>query len=52
MFFAGTMDGELDETTRRAVVLRAEELLRPSLFHDGAWYADYRRLRIVALRAD
>ena len=26
------------------------ELLRPSLFRDGGWYADYRRLRIVAVR--
>lgn len=26
------------------------ELLRPSLFRDGGWYADYRRLRIVGVK--
>jgi hypothetical protein len=45
-------DGELDETTRRAVLLRAEKLLRPSLFRDGASYVDYRRRRVVEPRAD
>lgn len=27
-----------------------EERLRPSLYHDGAWWADYRRLRVTATR--
>jgi hypothetical protein len=27
-----------------------EEAARPALFHDGAWIADYRRLRVVAVR--
>ena len=27
---------------------RVEELLRPRLFRDGHWHADYRRLRLVA----
>jgi trans-aconitate methyltransferase len=27
---------------------RAEELLRPELFRDGQWWADYRRLRLAA----
>ena len=30
----------------------AREHLRPHAFHDGTWYADYRRLRIIAERAD
>jgi trans-aconitate methyltransferase len=33
-----------------AVLNRAEALLRPRLFRDGAWFADYRRLRIIAVR--
>lgn len=33
---------------REAVLQRAEVLARPHLYRDGAWYADYRRLRIVA----
>jgi trans-aconitate 2-methyltransferase len=28
----------------------AEKLARPTLFYDGAWHADYRRLRVVARR--
>jgi trans-aconitate methyltransferase len=27
-----------------------ETELRPALFHDGSWFADYRRLRFVAVR--
>lgn len=29
-----------------------EERLRPALYRDGTWYADYRRLRIVARRVE
>ncbi len=29
---------------------QVENDLRPNLFRDGAWYADYRRIRIVAVR--
>ena len=40
----------LDEAQRDAVAARAAEVLRPALFRDGAWHADYRRLRVVAVR--
>jgi trans-aconitate methyltransferase len=36
---------------RDAVIGRAEELARPALFRDGTWVADYRRLRVVAVKA-
>ena len=29
---------------------KVEELLRPKLFRDGEWWADYRRLRLVAYK--
>jgi trans-aconitate methyltransferase len=35
---------------RSGVIDRAEDLLRPRLFREGAWVADYRRLRVVAIR--
>ena len=38
------------EEERPAVVAAAIDLLRPHLFHDGRWTADYRRLRIVAVK--
>ncbi|MCW5849050.1 MAG: methyltransferase domain-containing protein [Anaerolineae bacterium] len=38
------------EAQREAVVRAMEDRLRPRLFRDGAWVADYRRLRIVAVK--
>ena len=36
--------------TEREPILRAmEERLRPELFRDGSWWADYRRLRVKAI---
>lgn len=35
---------------RSAVIRRVEEDLRDSLYQDGAWHADYRRLRIVGVK--
>jgi trans-aconitate methyltransferase len=40
----------LDEAGRPEFCHRASELAAPRLFRDGQWYADYRRLRIVATR--
>jgi hypothetical protein len=38
---------------RRAEFLRAvENAARPELFRDGVWFADYRRLRVVAVRVE
>jgi len=31
---------------------RVEEILRPNLFRDGQWWADYRRLRFVAYKLE
>ena len=36
---------------RPRLVTEIEELLRPKLFYDGAWHADYRRLRAIASAA-
>ncbi len=35
---------------RPEVIQRVEETVRPKLFRDGVWYADYKRLRIIAHR--
>ncbi len=42
---------DLNEAERDAFFARIEQILRPTLFRDGAWTADYRRLRIVAVKA-
>ncbi len=36
---------------RGEFVRRAEDLARPALFRDGVWIADYRRLRMMAVKA-
>ena len=35
---------------REAIIRAVEDALRPELFRDGTWYADYRRLRVAATR--
>jgi trans-aconitate methyltransferase len=43
--FEGLTNGERTEALQEVV-----NLLRPVLFREGKWYADYRRLRIVAVK--
>jgi hypothetical protein len=33
-----------------AVIGQVERELKPSLFRDGSWFADYRRIRVVAYK--
>ena len=44
-FFAG-----VNPVVKKEILDKANESLRPILFRDGRWYADYKRLRIVAER--
>lgn len=48
--FRGEVLRPLDEAVKESVISRIEDSLRDTLFHDGSWYADYRRLRIVAFK--
>jgi trans-aconitate methyltransferase len=50
VMFAGEYLAKAGETRREEFLSRVEELLRPKLFRDGQWWADYRRLRFVAYR--
>lgn len=43
--FTGVPD-DLKET----IIREAEEMLRPTLYHDGRWYVDYVRIRIKAIK--
>jgi hypothetical protein len=40
------------EPQRPALIADAIERLRPPLWHEGRWVADYRRLRLVAVKQD
>jgi trans-aconitate methyltransferase len=46
--FAGLWFESIAANARLAIVAEIESRLRDSLFRDHAWWADYRRLRIVA----
>lgn len=48
--FAGGQLRAVPEGRRAEFLSRVEEELRPVLYHDGTWSADYRRLRVVAWR--
>jgi trans-aconitate methyltransferase len=49
MFAKGMLDRFPTEICEQTLA-RTEQRLRPTLFRDGSWYADYKRLRIVAHR--
>jgi trans-aconitate methyltransferase len=40
----------LGQETHELFLQRVEEMLRPELFRDGQWCADYRRLRLIAAK--
>jgi trans-aconitate methyltransferase len=42
--------GAMPDDARQQWIERTQEKARPTLFRDGSWYADYRRLRVVAVR--
>jgi trans-aconitate 2-methyltransferase len=48
--FAGSMLAMAPAEQREAVIAQTEELLRPELYRDGVWHADYRRIRVAAVR--
>jgi trans-aconitate methyltransferase len=45
--FAGAYFDNIPQPQREALITAIEARLRPVLFRDGAWWADYRRLRIA-----
>lgn len=46
-FLPHQLDG-LDAAAREAVLAESEAALKPAIWRDGAWWADYRRMRVVA----
>jgi trans-aconitate methyltransferase len=48
--FASDYYAKLTPETRELFLRRVEELLSPECFRDGHWWADYRRLRLVAAK--
>jgi trans-aconitate methyltransferase len=48
--FAGFALNAVSAKQKPELIARWEASARPKLFHDGGWTADYKRLRMVALR--
>jgi trans-aconitate methyltransferase len=48
--FAESMFVDLPTVAKETALDEIEARLRPTNFRDGVWYADYRRLRVVAVR--
>jgi trans-aconitate methyltransferase len=48
--FADNVLNPLPPEERNKVILNVESQLQSELFRDGSWFADYRRIRIVAIK--
>jgi trans-aconitate methyltransferase len=48
--FADDFLADVPKDQHAAVIHHVEDQLRPDQFHDEAWWADYKRLRIVAVK--
>ncbi|MEL6166303.1 MAG: methyltransferase domain-containing protein [Cyanobacteria bacterium J06628_3] len=48
--FAGNFFTELSETEINQVIQDVEKQLKPKLYQDGNWFADYRRIQIKAVK--
>jgi len=48
--FADNVVEPFPDSKREDVIAQVELKLRPLLFREGSWFADYRRLRIVAVK--
>jgi hypothetical protein len=48
--FAYELLGQLTPEQQNQVVAAVERQLKPVLYREGRWVADYRRLRILAIK--
>ncbi|MCB9300097.1 MAG: methyltransferase domain-containing protein [Lewinellaceae bacterium] len=48
--FGGTFFEDIEAAERQSLIAEIQEALRSSCYHDGGWWADYRRIRVVARR--
>lgn len=48
--FKGELVRDIELDLKERILTDVEDKLRGTLFRDGHWYADYRRMRIVAVK--
>jgi trans-aconitate methyltransferase len=51
LMFGGKLFAGIDEEKQREIRREVADRLRPVMFRDGDWIVDYRRLRVVAVKA-
>lgn len=45
LFFEG-----IHEETKQQIIENVEKSLKPSLFENGGWIADYKRIRVIGIK--
>jgi trans-aconitate 2-methyltransferase len=48
--FCGAFFEGVDAAAKSAILEEVQEILRPTQFRQQKWYADYKRLRVVAIK--
>ena len=48
--FRNSVLAAFSEDTQAKILANVEEQLRPTLYKNGTWFADYRRLRVMAIK--
>ncbi len=48
--FGSSFFKEIDVNTINDVLNKVQDILKPVLFKNGNWYADYKRLRVIAIK--
>ena len=46
--FAGKLLEHIPESHLETIIHKTEKALRPAIYRQGCWYADYRRIRVIA----
>jgi hypothetical protein len=49
--FANSFLQTIPVNKRSSVIQNIENQLRPKLYQDGTWFADYKRIRVVAKKS-
>ncbi len=49
--FASTILAQYSADEQNRIIAALEQRLKPTLYRDGTWIADYRRLRVVAIKS-
>ncbi|RHW39803.1 SAM-dependent methyltransferase [Lysinibacillus yapensis] len=48
--FANQLFTGIDAATKESLISKVEQSLRSSMYHNGSWFADYKRIRVVGVK--